>query len=390
MPDSFDLLLPPRIRFGSGVRATLGPLAAAYGRRCLLVTGGASLDDAGHLRGILDGLREAGLAIVDARVSGEPSPALVDGIVARYRGTVDIVVAIGGGSVLDSGKAVAAMLACDGPVKEFLEKVGSRKPSGDTLPLIAVPTTAGTGSEATKNAVISEVGPEGFKASLRHDNYVPRAALVDPQLHLSCPRAVTAACGMDAFTQLLEAYVSTGATAATDALAWSGLECASRALLLSAGAGAEDVSVRGDMAYAATMSGVVLANAGLGVVHGIAGVLGGLVDVPHGVACGTLLPEATAATIEVLRGTAPHSPAIRKYARTGRLIAGEPGLSDHDACDTLVETLRAWSVELQLPRLAAYGVNEEMAGVVAKTAGNKNNPCELDESKRKEIVDCRL
>ena len=209
-------------------------------------------------------------------VSGEPSPELIDTTVEKYRNeAVDAIVAIGGGSVLDAGKAISAMLHRTESIKEFLEGVGTIEHPGTKLPFIALPTTSGTGSEATKNAVISHVGKSGYKKSLRHDNFVPDIAIVDPRFTLSCPQNITAASGMDCFTQLIESYLSDKANEYTDALAWEGLKEIKSSLVQSYMHG-NDIQARTGMAFASLTSGICLANAGLGVVHGFASSIGGL------------------------------------------------------------------------------------------------------------------
>lgn len=229
-------------------------------------------------------LSTRGLSVHSFPVHGEPSPETVDAITGTIKGAaLQGVVAVGGGSVLDAAKAAAAMVFEEGSVEDYLEGVGTKLPSGRTLPLVAVPTTSGTGSEATKNAVISRPGrttavsanqKPGFKKSLRHDNYLPAAALLDPELTLSCPSAVTASCGMDAFSQLLESFLSTKANPVTDALAWDGLIRFLKAFP-SLMEDLENPSLRFEIALGAYYSGLTLANAGLGAVHGMAGALGG-------------------------------------------------------------------------------------------------------------------
>ncbi|MBD3242842.1 MAG: iron-containing alcohol dehydrogenase [Chitinivibrionales bacterium] len=393
MVPAFTLSLPAHVLFGPGVRNQLGAQARSLGKSALLVTGETAMARSGRLEEISGMLNDASVDHERVAVSGEPSPAAVDSIVAAHRGKdIDLVVAVGGGSVLDTGKAVAAMVTVDGGVEQYLEKVGTQSHPGTTLPLIALPTTAGTGSEATKNAVLSRVGADGFKASLRHDNFVPRCAIVDPELHLSCPPDVTAACGMDALTQLLEAYVSTKATPFTDALAWSGLESAAQSLMRAAGdTGGTDIDARTGMAYASLLSGVVLAHAGLGVVHGLASVLGAAVPIPHGVACGTVLAAATSVTIEhLLNDKDANAPLLAKYGRVGRLLSGYDGGSDIFACGKLAAVLESWVSRLGLSPLGAYGIGDQDVDALAQKAGNKNNPADLTGDKRAEILRRRL
>lgn len=376
MIDSFAFARTPRILFGAGKSADLPKLLNGYGGTVLLVTGHASYKTA-VWEDMIAVFTRTGRPYAHVTLQGEPSPEFVDAAVARFGGgEIGVVVAWGGGSVVDAGKAISAMLPRGEAVVDYLEGVGTKKlPDGRKLPFVAVPTTAGTGSEATKNAVLSRIGAGGFKKSLRHDDFVPDLALIDPALALACPPEVTAACGMDAFTQLLEAYVSTAASPMTDALAWSGIECVARSLPRAVAEG--DIAARTDMAYAALMSGVVLANAGLGVVHGLASPLGGYFDIPHGVVCGTLMGEAAAVTVARLRSETPGHPALTKYARVGELLSGKELLGTPRDADRLIEALAAWTERFKIPRLSVYGLQRADLPRIAGEAENKNNPVEL-------------
>lgn len=381
----------PRVEFGAGRVQCLPELVRAHGARALLVTGARSLADGPHgvwLEGALAGLIAGRLA-----VAGEPSPELVDDAVRRFRHeAVDVVLGVGGGSVLDAAKAVAGLLRPGNPVADHLEGVGPELPyRGPATPFIAVPTTAGTGSEATKNAVLSL--PGRFKKSFRDEALVARVAVVDPDLLATCPPPLIAANGMDALTQLLESYVSSRASPFTDALAWSGLEAARRGLLAWHRDPAGGAQARAAMAYASLTSGITLAQAGLGSVHGLAAPLGALFPIPHGVACGTLLAEATRVNLAALEARAPDSPALAKYARVGRLLADAPGLDDAAARRRLVDTLAAWTRELALPSLAEYGIRPaDLARVVADCRGSsmKTNPVVLSDAEVTEILQARL
>jgi alcohol dehydrogenase class IV len=300
------------------------------------------------------------------------------------------VAALGGGSVLDAGKAVSAMLCEQGAVVDFLEGVGTgAELSGRKTPFVAIPTTAGTGSEATKNAVLSRVGPGGFKKSLRHEALVPDVALVDPALAVSCPPEVTAACGMDAFTQLLEAYTSTKASSFTDGLVEEALRRAGASLVAACTTHGADVSVRADLAYAALVSGIALANAGLGIVHGLASPIGASFDIPHGVVCGTLVGEATRMNVERLEAVDPLGAGLRRYAAAGRLL-GAPDGDDRAAVAHLLDTLDRWTAELGIPTLGAYGVTREDVAALVRGAGLKNNPVPLEAEQIERIVVRRL
>jgi alcohol dehydrogenase class IV len=389
---AFDFYRTPKLVFGPGRVKDLGPIASSYGTRVLVVTGWDSLDRAGNWERCEDSLKKASLHFHRYRFRGEPSPETVDSAVKEFAPlSVDVVVAVGGGSVMDCAKAVAAMLPLGEPVTPYLEGVGTKTHPGKTLPLIAVPTTAGTGSEATKNAVISNVGKKGFKKSLRHDNFTPACAIVDPELTLPCPPQVTAACGMDAFTQLLESYVSPQASPVTDALALSGTELMVSALIPASTGQGNDVRLRSSLSYAAFLSGVTLANAGLGIIHGLAAPLGGLVPIPHGVVCATLAAEACRMNIRRLREARwPDDIMLMKYAKVGRMISGADTQDLHASCDLLLNTLDQWTEKLSIPRLAHYGVSESDLDTLASQAGQKSNPIQLVLNDIKAILRERL
>jgi alcohol dehydrogenase class IV len=379
MISAFTFSAMPRLIVGAGTIGRLGEIAAAFGKCALLVTGFESLERSSHISRMLGDLKTVGMHVHRCRIASEPSPAMVDQVVMDLKGkNVEVVLAVGGGSVLDAGKAIAAMLKEDGSVVDFLEGVGKRTPSGESVPVVAVPTTSGTGSEATKNAVISQVGSGGFKKSLRHDNYIPRLAILDPTLCVSAPPSVTAACGMDALTQLIESYVSTQASPLTDALAMDGMRHLIPALPHACGNGAADNDCRSAVAYGAFLSGVTLANAGLGVVHGVAGPMGGIVTIPHGVACANLLPYAVTATVDNLAAmhTQHAVTTIDKFARIGRVF-GAKYENRLDCCRHLVDRLYRWLDQFDIPRLGQFGLNVAHVDFLVQTAPNKNNPLPL-------------
>lgn len=324
------------------------------------------------------------IEFVEVPVSGEPSPRIVDDIVNTWsENKPGLIIALGGGSVIDAAKAVAAMLAEPGAagkrsVKDFLEGVGSAVPSGASLPVYAVPTTAGTGSEATKNAVLSEIG--GFKKSLRHDNFVPKLALIDPLLAVDAPLGVSAAAGLDAITQLMEALMSTGASSFTDALAVSGLVAAGRAfpaLLQNPG----NVSARGKMGYAAYLSGVVLANAGLGMIHGAASPIGAAREIPHGLVCGLLLP-GTVRRILMRARAQEQRLLIRKLEKAAEALNSE--------VDDLAELLDGWLEDSGLPGFGEYGFTADELVELAGATGMKESPVLFSEKEVAEIFLERL
>lgn len=395
MPHLFSIARLPRIEFGAGSVNQLPAILARYGKRVLLVTGGRSFQGSSHWEGLSAALRQQGFAWETFRVSGEPSPQLVDEAVAAFRGgRFDVVLGIGGGSVLDAAKAIAGLLGPGNSVMDHLEGVGPELPyHGPATPFVAVPTTAGTGSEATKNAVLSVHGADGFKKSFRDEQLVPEYAVLDPDLLASCPPRLIAANGMDAFTQLLESYVSSKANPITDALAWSGMEAVRDGLLAWYEGGAGAAEGREKMAYAALLSGITLAQVGLGSVHGLAAPLGAFFPIPHGEVCGTLLAAATRVNIEVMAAREPANPALAKYARVGRLLHGMKHMDDTAACDALLQTLEEWTARMALPRLGALGVTEaDLPRVVAHCRGSsmKTNPVVLSDAEVGIVLQERL
>lgn len=365
----------PFLVFGPGRLSELPALLTPYGSSILVVTGSSSFFNGVFWPPLAAACNQRGFSLHLEQIAGEPSPAQIDAIWARYpAGSIDAVVAIGGGSVLDAGKAIAAMLVERKPLFTLLEGVGSDLPSGAKIPFIAVPTTSGTGSEATSNAVLSEVGAGGYKKSLRHDNYVPDIALIDPQLTLSCPAQVTAACGMDAFSQLTEAYLSTNSSPFTDALALDGIRAVARSLRRACHDG-ENLEARSDLAYASYLSGIVLANAGLGAVHGLAGPIGGLFPVPHGVACGLLMAPVNHLTLDGVRKSEECSEPLQKYQRLGTIFGNQP--EDPEAADHFIRCITELAGELLPMRLHDFGIDHtDIASIVAQGA-NKYNPIKL-------------
>lgn len=390
----FSVSRLPRIEFGSGVLGRLPAVARGYGQRALLVTGGGSLKAAPAWTQITEGLHDEGMSWLHLTIPGEPSPHMVDEAVRALRTEgIELVIGIGGGSALDAAKAIAGLLRPGNSVMDHLEGVGPELPYlGPATPFIAVPTTAGTGSEATRNAVLSVQGADGFKKSFRDEKLVAEVALVDPDLLATCPPAVVAANGMDAFTQLLESYVSSRAGPLTDSLAWGGMT-AVRDGLVPLFTDTGDAMARARMAYAALVSGITLAQAGLGSVHGLASPLGAFFPIPHGMACGTLLAEATRVNIEALRARAPTHPALEKYARAGRLLS-QQALPDRDAAHAaLLDALQAWTDTLELPRLGDFGVSDaDIPRIVANSRGSsmKTNPVELEDAEIAAILVARL
>lgn len=392
---NFNVAPLPQIRFGGGRLAELPDVTRAWGCRVLLITGARAFRATPAWQTLTEALADCHLH--DMVVDGEPSPQLVDAAVARFRdANIDVVVGIGGGSVLDAAKAIAGLLPFGNSVLDHLEGVGRGLPyTGPALPFIAVPTTAGTGSEATRNAVLSVQGEQGYKKSFRHDTLVPRVALVDPELLHSCPPARIAANGMDALTQLLESFVSTRASPFTDALARDALQRVARGFEAAWRGGDSEDAARGReaMAYGALISGITLAQAGLGSVHGLASPLGAYFPIPHGEACGTLVAAATHANIRLLHTREPDSIALHKYAEAGRILSGQHGLSDEEAQDALVAKLHAWTEMMDIPRLGNFGITEQdIPRIVADSRGNsmQTNPIVMTDDEIAQLVRSRL
>jgi alcohol dehydrogenase class IV len=386
----------PRILYGRGRINEIPALTASFGTTALIVTGQQSFCHSSRWTEFTSGLDHLNIRRLHLTVNGEPSPRLVDQSVSNLRGEgIDVVVAIGGGSVLDAAKAIAGLLPHGNSVMDHLEGVGKNVPyHGPATPFIAVPTTAGTGSEATKNAVLSVQGRHGFKKSFRDECLIPEYAVIDPDLLDTCPPSLIAADGMDAFTQLLESYVSSKANPFTDALAWSGMAAVKQGLFSAfEGKEPEAADGRAAMAYASLLSGITLAQVGLGSVHGLASPLGAYFPIPHGVVCGTLVAAATEVNINAMQVRQPGNPALKKYAHTGRLLSGKDELNEAAALDALCSWLKDCSEQLHLPRLGDYGISEsDFPLIVANSRGSsmQTNPIVLTDEEIESILHQRL
>jgi alcohol dehydrogenase len=353
-----------------------------------VVTGRHSFRASPAWPALVAGLDAAGVSVVDMSVDGEPSPELVDLAVAAHRDRgIEVVLAVGGGSVLDAGKAIAGLLRADTSVMDHLEGVGRGVPyAGPAVPLVAVPTTAGTGSEATRNAVLSRVGADGFKKSFRDERLVARDAVVDPSLLVGLSPGAIAANGLDALTQLLESFVSPCSFALSRGIALEGLVAARDGLLpwFSAVAdGGDAPGARSRMAYAALLSGICLAHTGLGAVHGLASPLGAHHPIGHGEACGATLVAATRLNITALEARDAPSTALGRYAEAGRVLAERPRLDDAAARRALVETLSEWVHRLGTRGLGSFGLEEsDLAPLIAEARGTsmRTNPVELTDA----------
>jgi alcohol dehydrogenase class IV len=382
----FELATAARVVFGPGALDELGPVAVSLGRRALLVTGRVP----GRAAGVRERLSGAGLAIETFAVASEPTLDDVRrGAEAGRAAAAELVVACGGGSAIDGGKAVAALLGNGGDPLDYLEVVGRGRPlERPSLPFVAIPTTAGTGSEVTRNAVLAS--PEhGVKASLRSPRMLPVAAIVDPDLLVGLPPHVIAASGLDAFSQLVEPYVSVRANPLVDALAREGLARSSRSLR-RAYAGDATEQVRVDLALASLFGGLALANAGLGAVHGFAAPFGGLFDGPHGAVCAALLPAVMRVNLRALASRAPTSPALTRYREIAALVTGRPD-ADAAAGAGWVEALVR---DLAIPGLAHWGAGPgDVPALVeraAKASSMRGNPVALTDAELTEILAASL
>ncbi len=382
----FEFSTAGRIIFGPGVIAELPKLALAWGRRAFVVTG----KDRIRRAGIIAELEGAGFHCTLFGVDGEPTVdiAVAGGAAARAAG-VNVVIAVGGGSVMDAGKAIAAFATNGGDPLEHLEVIGRGRPLRTApLPFIAVPTTAGTGAEVTRNAVLGS--PEhGVKVSLRSPMMLPTVALVDPGLTLSLPRDLTASTGLDALTQLLEPFVSNRANPLTDALCREGIPLAARALPAVCRNG-RDAEARAGMSYASLLGGLALANSGLGVVHGFAAPIGGMFDAPHGAVCAAILPHGVRANISALRQRDPEGSALARYTEIARILTADAAALAEDGAIWLSELVR----DLGVPGLATYGISATDCAAVsakaAKASSMKANPVELTERELAQVFTASL
>jgi alcohol dehydrogenase class IV len=374
----FEFTTAARIVFGEGTLAEVPAAARELGTTALLVTG-RSPDRALALAADLP-------AAVLFSVEGEPSIELVRcGVALAREAHAGLVISMGGGSAIDAGKAIAALLANGGDVLDYLEVIGKAQPlSRPSVPFIAIPTTAGTGSEVTRNAVLASPD-DGVKASLRSPFMLPRLAVVDPELTYALPPAITASTGLDALTQLIEPYVSVRANPMTDAVCLVGMRRAAEALPRAWRDGS-DREARRDMALASLFGGMALANAGLGAVHGFAAPLGGMFPAPHGAVCAALLPHAMEINIRALRARAAEGESLARYTVVARMLTGNAEARAEDGAAWVSRLCR----ELEIPPLATYGVRpEDVAALVEKAAqasSMKGNPIALTPDELAEVL----
>ena len=382
----FEFGTVTRIAFGPGTVREVAPAARELGQRALLVTGRSQARAAP----LLAQLKEAGIACCGCVVHDEPTVDLVRRAVEFARKErCDLVIALGGGSALDAGKAIAALLTNGGDLMDYLEVIGQARPlTQPSAPFIAVPTTAGTGTEVTRNAVLAS--PEHrVKVSMRSPLMLARLAVIDPELTYGLPPEVTARTGLDALTQLIEPYVSTRANPLTDGFCLEGMKRVSRSLRRACREG-DDPAARQDMAAAALLSGLALANAGLGVVHGLAGPIGGMFPAPHGAVCAALLPGGMETNIHALRERAPQSDVLHRYDEIGRVLTGRPDARAEDGVAWAKQVCR----ELAIPPLRSHGIGEpDFPMLVAKASqasSMKANPIALTAEELRTVLDSAL
>lgn len=382
MSIQFEFATAARIVFGAGKLCELGELAAPLGKRAFVVTGRSPERAASALKLLAD--RQ--ITTVTFAVSGEPTTDIVrQGLHNARQAGCDLVIGIGGGSVLDTGKAIAALLTNGGDPLDYLEVIGKGKPiTQPAAPYIAIPTTAGTGTEVTRNAVLKS--PEHqVKVSLRSLLMLPNIALIDPELTYHLPPAITASTGLDALTQVLEPFVSSKPNPLVDAICREGLLRSARSLRRVYEQG-DDPAAREDMAVASLCGGLALANAALGAVHGFAGPIGGMFPAPHGAVCARLLPFVIAANVHALQTRAPESPTLQRYAEVTRILTGRSNATVNDGVKWVQELCAA----LHVPHLSAYGMSASDIPVVAENAAKassmKGNPIVLIHDELRDIL----
>ena len=379
----FEFATATRIIFGPGTIREVAPEAAGLGKHAFVVTG-RSLERAGPL---LEQLNKHAIEYVTFSVPTEPTTTIVTEAVKQARqAKSDLVIGIGGGSTIDTGKVIAAMLTNSGTLLDYLEVVGLGKPlTTSPVPYIAIPTTAGTGAEVTRNAVLA-VPEKQVKVSIRSPLMLPSLAVVDPELTHSMPPSTTASTGLDALTQLIEAYVSNKANPMTDGICREGLKRAARSLRKAYENGS-DPSAREDMALVSLFSGLALANAKLGAIHGFAGPLGGMIFAPHGVICARFLPFVCQANVQALHNREPDSPALARYDQVAHILTGKVSAQAADGVEWIQNLCKA----LTVPPLAQFGLKEQdFPTVVAKaqkSSSMKGNPISLTDDELMEILE---
>lgn len=381
---SFEFVTANQIIFGAGKLNELGKFIDGKTKHALFVRGSSS----GAIPRVQEILSRSGIPFTEFQVPGEPTIEIVqEGLKAARQ--CDMVIGLGGGSVMDTGKAIAALATNPGEVLDYLEVIGNGQPLlYAPLPYIAIPTTAGTGAEVTRNAVL-ESPEHHVKVSLRSPLMLPRIALVDPELTYDLPPEVTASSGLDALTQLIEPFVSVKANPMTDAICREGIRYAARSLR-RAYANGDDKEAREGMSVASLFGGLALANAALGAAHGFAGPLGGMLHVPHGVLCARFLPLVMEGNIRAMETRQPDAPALGRYIEIAQILTGSQDAAALDG----VEWAGKLVEELKIPRLSAYGMTpedfEEAVQKTEKASSFKGNPVTLTAKELTSILEQAL
>lgn len=379
----FEFATAGRILFGAGALREVGPIAKSLGRHALIVTG----RNTERAESLLSLLNEQGISHTLFAAAGEPTVQMLgSGKQCAREAGCDLVIAFGGGSAIDAGKAIAALLANEGDVFDYLEVIGRGRPiTQPPVPFLAIPTTAGTGTEVTRNAVIAS--PEHrVKASIRSPLMLPRVAVVDPELTYDLPPAITASTGLDALTQLIEPFVSVRANPLTDSVCREGMGRAARSLRRAYEHG-DDTAAREEMSVASLFGGLALANAALGAVHGFAAPIGGMFPAPHGAVCAALLPHVMEVNLSALQRRAPGSEVLRRFDEIARILTGTLQAKAEDGVKWVQELCAA----LQVPRLGAYGITKndvsELCDKAVAASSTKGNPIALEKTEMREILD---
>lgn len=378
----FEFATANRIIFGNGSLKEAAPLAVHMGTRALVITGNTP----DRAAGLIGQLQNHGIHVITYQVPSEPTTDIITrGAALARTEQCDFVVGIGGGSVIDAGKAISALITNHGDLFDYLEVIGRAQPiTMPSAPYIAIPTTAGTGTEVTKNAVILSE-KHGVKVSMRSPLMLPQLVVVDPELTWSMPQSVTASTGLDALTQLIEAFITLRANPLVDAICREGLFRAARSLLIAFEEG-NNPSAREDMSLASLFSGIALANAGLGAVHGFAAPLGGRLKAPHGAICARLLPIVMDTNVNALRERNPQSPALSRYHEIARILTQNPRAQAHRGVAWIQELCQA----LNVPGLSAIGLmQDDIPGIVAdaqRASSMKGNPIRLTEEELSDIL----
>lgn len=372
---TFEFVTSDRIVFGKGAINKIREIASELGRKALIVCGSGSVS----LEPLTQLLEAGGVAWEVFRVTHEPDiPTIEAGLVQVKSTECEFVIGFGGGSILDSAKAISALVTNSGSLMDYLEVIGKgRKISRRAAPMIALPTTAGTGSEVTENAVIAS--PEHHvKVSMRSPLMIPSVAIVDPELAYSMPPAVTASTGMDALTQVIEAFVSNKANPITDAIAREGIQRGARSLLAAYRDGS-NAAAREDMALTSLFGGLALANAGLGAVHGFAGPIGGMFNAPHGAICASLLPYVMKYNAQVIQGLPEMTEVSARFRDVARWVTGDPKADMMDG----VKWIEALAHDLEIPGLHEVGIEKsDFQQIIEKSKASSSmqkNPVRLDE-----------